>query len=170
MAINGTFKYTSGGSYRSLATITLGKENATDGNDAGYISLNTRPNGGSVTTRVTVSSAGVVNVAGLTASQPVFTDASKNLVSVSPVPYADLPIRRLSAQYTLVGNVGTGQDDLMTYTLPGGTVSADGASIEITAAGYVASNGNSKSLRFVWGANTFTLLLTATDSGFKWRA
>ena len=88
-SLNGTLKYNAAGDFRSLATMTLGKENATDGNDAGYWAVNTRPNGGSVTERLRVTSAGVVNVPNLTVTKPVFTDASKNLVSTGTVQPAN---------------------------------------------------------------------------------
>ena len=81
-------QYTSGASLSTMVIMELGKENATDGNDAGYWSLQTKPNGSGITERIRVSSAGVVTVSNLTASRPVYTDASKNLIS-STVQIAD---------------------------------------------------------------------------------
>ena len=70
----------------ALAVITfgqleIGKENVTDWNTAGMLNLRTRTDGGSNTTRLSISSTGVVTISQLTASRPVYTDASKNLVS-----------------------------------------------------------------------------------------
>lgn len=84
--LTGNLKINSGGTFSTLAHIRFGKENATDGNDAGFIDFYTRPNGGGQTKRLGISSAGLVNISGLTAGLPVFTDGSKNLVSVSTIP------------------------------------------------------------------------------------
>lgn len=48
-AINftGSFKYNAAGTYRTLCSIQMGKENVTDGNDAGFIAFLTRVNAGS---------------------------------------------------------------------------------------------------------------------------
>lgn len=82
----GIFKKNTGGTYSTMAQIEMGKENATDGNDAGYFSIYTRTSGGSNTKRVNVSSTGVVNLSQLTASKVVSTDGSKNLVTTADIP------------------------------------------------------------------------------------
>jgi hypothetical protein len=48
-----------------------------------------------------------------------------------------------------VGNVGTGVDDLMSYTLKGGTLRNDGDTIEIIAAGNYANTANNKQVRLL---------------------
>lgn len=57
--LKGDLIYTSGGSYRTLAYLSFGKENANDADDAGYVALHTRPNGGSTTDRFHIDSAGL---------------------------------------------------------------------------------------------------------------
>jgi len=66
----GYLKYTSGGAFNALAQIQIGKENATDGNNAGYLALSTRPNGGSVTEWVRLKSDGIMyfHTAGINSS------------------------------------------------------------------------------------------------------
>ena len=118
--------------------------------------------------RVTISSGGVVNIAGLTASKPVFTDGSKNLTSTGTVPYANLPIRTLSSQYTSVVNVGAGEDTLQTYTMPGGTLAADGDRLLIRACGYFAATANNKTLKYYFGSNVITLVNAVAVSGEMW--
>ena len=76
-------KYNSAGTVTTLAQITMGKENVTDGNNAGSITFYTRSNGGSTNNRLAISSTGVVTISQLTASNFVATDSSKNLVSVA---------------------------------------------------------------------------------------
>ena len=54
--------YNAGGSFAGMGGIAVGKENATDGNYAGYLALYTRPNGGSTTERMRLDSAGNLSV------------------------------------------------------------------------------------------------------------
>lgn len=58
----------------------------------------------------------------------------------------------LSVNTTSVGNVGTGEDDLMTYSLPANTLSTNGYHIEIIAWGRFASNANTKRLKGYFGS------------------
>lgn len=48
-------------------------------------------------------------------------------------------------------NVGTGETDLSTYTLPAGTLSADGKVIRVTAWGTYAATANNKTVRLYFG-------------------
>jgi len=86
--IQGRFYTASGGGFTptSLAQILMGKENATDGNTAGYMGLYTRVNGGSNTLRVTITSTGLVQLANLTASTMLICDASKSIISGPALP------------------------------------------------------------------------------------
>lgn len=67
--VKGDLKFDSGGTFKTLGYLEFGKENATDGNDAGYLSLFTRPNGGSPTERLRLSSSGVILISQVS---PVF--------------------------------------------------------------------------------------------------
>lgn len=62
--------------------------------------------------------------------------------------------RILTKDTTGVGNVGSGEDDLISYSIPANTVSSDGQSLEITAFGTMAANGNNKTLKLYIGSTT----------------
>ena len=68
----------------------------------------------------------------------------------------------ISVNTTAVGNVGGGQDDLMTYSLPANTLSADGKAIRITAWYSTASNGNTKTITLAFGGTTLTGTISST--------
>ena len=104
-----------------------------------------------------LKTTGDVTIGGLSPDQPVFTDANSKLVSVSPVPYANLPVQALSSQYTSVGNVGAGVDDLMTYTLPAGKLASDGDRLEIRASITTANNANTKNLDVLFSGSVLSL-------------
>ncbi|MFC1452188.1 hypothetical protein ACFLSJ_02440 [Verrucomicrobiota bacterium] len=55
-------QYDSSGNYGSMGQISAGKENATDGNYAGYLALATRPNGSALTERMRIDSSGKVGI------------------------------------------------------------------------------------------------------------
>ena len=59
-----------------------------------------------------------------------------------------------NADITAVGNVGAGEDDLMTYSLPASFLSTNGDSMYFEAAGTVANNANAKRIRVKFGATT----------------
>ena len=65
---------------------------------------------------------------------------------------------------TAVGNVGAGEDDLITYSLPGNTLNTNGRGIQITAWGIGANNANAKTLKLYFGtAVILTTALTASQ-------
>lgn len=53
---------------------------------------------------------------------------------------------------TQVGNIGTGEDDLITYSLPANSLPRDGAYIEFETAGTFAANANNKQVKIYFGA------------------
>lgn len=59
-----------------------------------------------------------------------------------------------SVNTTTVGNVGIGEDDLRTYSLPASFLSTDGDSCYFEAAGTIASSANAKRIRVKFGATT----------------
>lgn len=58
---------------------------------------------------------------------------------------------RLTTNTTAVGNVGSGADDLITYTLEKNTLSILGDVLEITAFGTGAANANNKTIKLLLG-------------------
>lgn len=59
--------------------------------------------------------------------------------------------RVLDVQYTTVGNVGTGEDDLQTYTMPANTLATTGDSIRLETQFSVVNNANQKRVKFYFG-------------------
>lgn len=55
---------------------------------------------------------------------------------------------------TAVGNITTGEDDLMTYTIPANTMPVNGDRITFRASGTIANNVNAKRLRVKYGGTT----------------
>lgn len=77
----------------------------------------------------------------------------------------------LTINTTAVGNVGTGEDVLMTYTLPASTLGADGRALRVTVWGITAGNGNTKTIKFYFGSTSVTLNpVTAAPNAQVWRA
>lgn len=58
----------------------------------------------------------------------------------------------LNVNTTDVGNVGTGADNLMTYSVPAGTLSNNGDYIEFSFTFTFATNANNKTVKVVYGA------------------
>jgi len=58
-----------------------------------------------------------------------------------------------------VGNVGTGEDNLITYTVPGNLLTVNLDRIKFTSAGTFAANINNKRIRVYFGT---TVLLDTT--------
>lgn len=75
----------------------------------------------------------------------------------------------LDSQYTAVGNVGGGEDDLMTFTVPANVLGTDGESLEIIAFGDFAANGNNKRLRLKYGGTTILDTTALGINGDQWR-
>ncbi len=61
---------------------------------------------------------------------------------------------RLITNNTAVGNVTSGEDALITYSLKKNTLHNDGDVIEIVAYGTTAANGNNKTIKLVLGSTT----------------
>ncbi len=88
------------------------------------------------------------NLSGLTASKPVFTDGSKNLVSgpSSAIPYT------LFDHYASVGNVGTGEDDLYSDTIAAGKLASNGDKLAVEYGGvFVSSATATRELKAYFG-------------------
>lgn len=71
----------------------------------------------------------------------------------------------LKTVFASVGNVGTGEDDLQTFTVPAGTLSIDGDYIDFTMSFSVAANST---LKVFFGATQlFTFAALATDAVYR---
>jgi hypothetical protein len=67
------------------------------------------------------------------------------------------------------GNIGTGEDNLMSYTLPANAMNAASRGVRITAYGYTATNANAKTLRVYFGATLIGSLSLTTGQFSSWR-
>jgi hypothetical protein len=81
-------------------------------------------------------------------------------------------VQTLSSNFTDVSNTTTGEDDLMSYSVPGSTLATDGDYLEVTAWGTTDSSGNLRQFRLyfdgtviVTGGNT-----VATNQGWSIKA
>jgi hypothetical protein len=75
--------------------------------------------------------------------------------------------RTLNVNTTTVGNVGTGEDDLRTYSVPAATLAVDGDHLAFEAAGTFAATANNKRIKVKFGATTIfdTGVLAITAAG-----
>lgn len=74
----------------------------------------------------------------------------------------------LNSQFTQIGNVGTGEDDLMSYTIPASTLSADGMSVRWRSGGNFAANANGKRIRGYIDGNLFIDTTSVATNGGSW--
>lgn len=72
----------------------------------------------------------------------------------------------INTNTTDVGNIGVGEDDLMTYTLPGGTLAVNGERLEFEMSFACAANGNSKTIKIYFGATSYTFPAFTTSGTF----
>lgn len=75
-------------------------------------------------------------------------------------------VAKANANVTAVGNVGTGEDDLITYSLPALSLLKVGSAVRIRAWGTTANNANAKTLRLYFGVAVLTTSLTVSQAGF----
>lgn len=78
----------------------------------------------------------------------------------------------LAAQLTgvSVGNIGTGEDDLITYSLPANAFSNNNKGIRYTAWGTFANNGNTKTVNVKFGTTTVATIVHNTSTIRRWYA
>lgn len=71
----------------------------------------------------------------------------------------------LTTNTTDVGNVGSGEDNLMTYSLGAGTLASDGDYIEFTMTLQTAVNANAKTIKVYFGSTTLLSLPSLSSAG-----
>lgn len=75
----------------------------------------------------------------------------------------------LSTNATAVGNVGTGEDDLMTYSVPASTLATDLDHIIVRGGGTCAANANNKNIKVKFGGTTVVTSGALALNGADWR-
>lgn len=73
----------------------------------------------------------------------------------------------LSVNATPVGNVGSGEDNLMTYSLPANTLSSDGYAVRVKVWGSTAANANNKTIKLYFGSLAYNAGAVAAN-GQSW--
>ena len=69
---------------------------------------------------------------------------------------------------TAVGNVGAGEDDLITYSLPANSMDANNRAVRIHAWGTLANNANAKTVKMYFGATAILTLAMPTNVAMNW--
>jgi hypothetical protein len=75
-----------------------------------------------------------------------FNNISAIFARVKKAPYV------IYASTSQVGNVGAGEDNLITYSFPANTLKTDGYHLEIVAWGTLAANANNKTIKMYFGS------------------
>jgi hypothetical protein len=75
----------------------------------------------------------------------------------------------LEVNTTAVGNVGSGEDDLMSFSVPASTLGANGDYLELVAWGSFAANANNKRIKLKFGATTILDTTAVAATGGTWR-
>ena len=74
-----------------------------------------------------------------------------------------------SVNTTAVGNVGAGEDNLMSYTLPAGKLDLDTKGVRITAWGSMANNVNAKTIKQYFGSVAILTNALTASVGDNWK-
>lgn len=72
----------------------------------------------------------------------------------TPVLTRNIITSTTTTNTTAVGNITTGEDDLMTYSVPANTMGTNGDYMSFRASGTIANNANAKRIRIKYGATT----------------
>lgn len=83
--------------------------------------------------------------------------------------YVDGRFNSLKSDTTQTGNVGTGEDNLIGYTMPANTLGTNGDYIEIDAFGTMAANADNKQLKLYFGSTVIydSTSLAINDADFN---
>lgn len=74
----------------------------------------------------------------------------------------------INVDVTAVGNIGTGTDDLISYTLPANSLSANGKGVRIKCVGSGANNANTKTIRLVVGSTNISTNSLLVNNAQNW--
>ncbi len=72
----------------------------------------------------------------------------------------------INSQFAPVGNVGGGEQDLMSYTLPANTLDADGKAIRVIAWGTAIVSGKTVAIKFRFGSSSYFIVNSGVSG--KW--
>lgn len=123
-----------------------------------------------LTTPASATTAGIVSLVAQTLGAGVKTFAAPPIFSPgsTAVGASDATVGGwLYTNTTAVGNVGAGEDTLMTYPLVANVLSANGKAVRVSFSGIAAANANTKTAKFFFGATSITLYSGAA-ADFRW--
>jgi len=142
----------------------------------------TRTAGSTVTEVMRINTGNNVNLPLLTANTLPYLDGSKNLTSLSSgnsgerlestgsgsSPTWRRAVRNISSQYVDVGNVGAGEDDLMTYSIPAGLLASDGDYIEfeMQVQYFTGAGSPTKQVKLYFGSQLLMSNTSGTSVGY----
>jgi len=106
---------------------------------------------------------------GIRADEITFLNGNKISGCTSAYIGAFSNVRKLQST-GVTGNVGVGEDDLLVYTLPGGTFQATNDAIKVIFSGSTANNANAKTLKVHIGSVTAITMTMTTSQAGAWRA
>lgn len=105
---------------------------------------------------------------GLTTNHVLQATATNSFGFAAIPSHTHLYDQRLTTITTTVGNVGSGEDNLMTYSVPAGTLATNGQTLRVMAFFTNAANGNTKTIKAYFGATSITLQSAAVNNGVSW--
>lgn len=164
------------------ANVTLAKLEAVSSGNIIVGNSSNRPTSVAMSGDVTISNTGVTTIGAAKVLNAMIDsmDASKLTGTIAAARIADdslssdklSTIQKLSTKYSDTGTTAvTTEETLFSYTLPAGTLDADGEGIRVTAYGSFAATANAKTVRCKFGGNTYiTNAVTTSPNGVNWKA
>lgn len=99
----------------------------------------------------------------------VLTIAADHKIGGSSTSAAANCVVNVGVKSAVVGNVGSGEDDLQTVTLPANALEAITRGIRITAFGTAAGNANAKTLKLYFGSQLIFSVALTINLANSWR-
>lgn len=97
-------------------------------------------------------------------------DADGRLTAASNGSAGSGGTTRLNSNVTSVSSLAnTSENDLQTYSLPGGTLATNGDIIHIIVCGTLAATTRSRTVRLYWGSTTLATLTSSSSSETRWK-
>ena len=113
------------------------------------------------------STAGAITASRPTNARPVgAADSATSLVIINTEPRNVQT--NLDAETTAVGNVGAGEDDLQTFSLPAAMLTETGAGVRILAWGTTANNADAKTIKLYFGTDEILSLSATVSEAGMW--
>jgi len=135
-----------------------GVETMLSNSGSGGLTVGTTTITSGTSTRILYDNAGTLGEYTITGSGTVVAMASAPVFATTVTATSASNTYKLGGSLTVnttdVGNVGVGEDDLMTYSVPAGILAGNGDYIEFTMSFDLAANGNTKQVKVKFGATT----------------